>query len=121
MVDNLRYNPLSLKNHCLQYIILYLEQFPINSLALLPLFTRREILWNLDVCRLEKTPFTDGIEMEEYWNEKPRVDLKDAYCGCSVSNIKWSFTTPRDQPLTFSAKELCYAYVVNSVMMTRSH
>ena len=89
MAYDCRQNPLSLQSHCLQYIILNLEQFPNNSLCLLPLSIRKELLWSLtiaDVCSLEKTAFTKGIEMEEYWREKPRVHEEDIYG-------KWPFTT----------------------------
>ena len=63
-------HPAPLYQQCFQYILMNLEQFPIASLALLPLKIRWNLLWNLplaDVCQLEITQFTSGMCMEKYW------------------------------------------------------
>ena len=67
----------SLQDQCLLFIVGYLfesnkgeEGIPISLLALLPLSIRRQLLLLLpviDVCRLENTPFTHGIAMDEIW------------------------------------------------------
>ena len=61
----------SLVHHCQHYIVMYLEEFPVSHLSLLPLSTRRDLLWRLpvaDVClRLENTDFTTGLNMEFFW------------------------------------------------------
>ena len=57
------------------YIMMHLEEFPVRGhLSLLPLSTRKELLYHLpiaDVClRLdsENTEFTAGIDMAAFWN-----------------------------------------------------
>ena len=50
---------------------MHLEEFPVSHLCLLPLSTRRNLLWRLpvaDVCLLlENTDFTTGLNMESFW------------------------------------------------------
>ena len=60
----------SLIQQCQSYIVMHLEEFPINHLSLLPLFTRKDLLWQLplaDVCHLEGTKFAKGLDMAAYW------------------------------------------------------
>ena len=61
----------SLVDQCQHYIAMHLEKFPTSYLSLLPLRIRRVLLWRLpiaDVCLLENTEFTEGIQdMAEYW------------------------------------------------------
>ena len=60
----------SLIQQCQTYILMHLEDFPIGHLSLLPLSTRKTLLWQLplaDVCQLEDTKFTEGLDMEAYW------------------------------------------------------
>ena len=112
-----QYNPLTLQRQSFQYIVMYLEQFPTSSLAQLPLSVRKDLLWSLpiaDVCQLEKTSFISGIEMEAYWNEKPRVNQDVMY-----NDIDWPFTSPI-QPLDLPAKEWCYGMVAHNILMTSS-
>ena len=50
---------------------MHLEQFPVDFLALLPRRTPEQLLWNLpvaDVCLLEVTQFTNGMNMDDYWS-----------------------------------------------------
>ena len=59
-----------LVSQCQHYIAMHLEVFPVSHLSLLPLSTRRDILWRLplaDVCQLEDTNFTQGLDMTAYW------------------------------------------------------
>ena len=63
----------SLAQQCHTYIMMHLEEFPVRGhLSLLPLSTRKELLYHLpiaDVCpRLENTEFTAGIDMAAFWN-----------------------------------------------------
>ena len=54
---------------CQYYILMHLEEFPVSYLSLLPLSTRKELLWQLpvaDVCLLEDTKFTEGLDMAAY-------------------------------------------------------
>ena len=52
----------SLAQQCHTYIMMHLEELPVRGhLSLLPLSTRKELLYHLpiaDVCRLENTEFT---------------------------------------------------------------
>ena len=62
--------PAPLRLQSLLFIIGHLDQYRNETLALLPLRTRRELLLNLpviDVCRLEGSGVTDNIDMEEVW------------------------------------------------------
>ena len=68
--------PVSLKLQCLLYIIGHSifniddGTLPINSLGLLPRFIRIKLLHLLpavDVAKLEDTPVTNGISMDEVW------------------------------------------------------
>ena len=63
----------SLAQQCYTYIMMHLEEFLVRGhLSLLPLSTRKELLYHLpiaDVClRLENTEFTEGIDMAAFWN-----------------------------------------------------
>ena len=73
-------HPAPLYQQCFQYILMNLKQFPIASLALLPLKTRWNLLWNLslaDVCQLEITQFTSGMCMEKYWQTIVHTDVAE--------------------------------------------
>ncbi len=65
--------PLSLENQCLLHLICHLEEYTPETLASLPLHLRRRLLPNLpamDICQLEDTAVTDGIDMEvSVWKE----------------------------------------------------
>ena len=60
----------TLQQQCMWFILMYLEELPPSYLALLPLSIRKEIITRLpiaDVCRLEETPFVDGLDLKPYW------------------------------------------------------
>ena len=62
--------PAPLRLQSLLFIIGHLDQYRNETLAFLPPRTRRELLLNLpviDVCRLEGSGVTEGIDMEEVW------------------------------------------------------
>ena len=55
----------SLVQQCQFYILMHLEEFPIDYLSLLPLATREALLWQLpiaDICQLQDTKFAEGLE-----------------------------------------------------------
>ena len=63
-------NPVSLQNQCLIYIICFLELFPVDYLALLPVTVRQRLLENLppaDICRLEQTKFAEDLASDGIW------------------------------------------------------
>ena len=63
-------DPLSLKDQCLLHMICHLEDYSPDALALLPTRHRRTLLQNLpvvDICRLEGTAVTGGIDMSDVW------------------------------------------------------
>ena len=65
-----------LGEQCSHYILMNLEQFSPVSLALLPLTVREEFLQCLpvaDLCRLEHTAFTDGVNMDDHWRQRTTV------------------------------------------------
>ena len=61
----------SLARQCHYYILMHLEELPINQFSLLPLSMRKDLLWQLplaDICLLrEDTKFSDGLDMEAFW------------------------------------------------------
>lgn len=72
--------PAALHQQCFQYILMFLEQFSIRLLSLLPLRIRQQLLWNLpiaDVCLLEATQFTNGMNMEDYWSMIVHTSIQD--------------------------------------------
>ena len=59
-----------LEELCYQHILGTLEEYPVETLALLPAGIRTHMLSNIpvmDVCRLEETSFTFGLEMNLIW------------------------------------------------------
>ena len=67
----------SLTNQCRTYILMHLEEFPVGYLSLLPLSEREWLLQRLpiaDVCLLEDTAFTNGIDMASYWRPPSELD-----------------------------------------------
>ena len=71
----------SLQEICLTHILWTLKEYPVDVLALLPKAIREEILYNLpivDICRLEDTQFTSGIDMDSIWKElyKRHIDAE---------------------------------------------
>jgi hypothetical protein len=77
---------------------MHLEKIPITSLALLPLKTRWNLLWNLplaDVCLLETTQFTNGMIMDDYWKTVVSTDVAElgshSECmDCILDKASWS-------------------------------
>ena len=62
--------PAPLRLQSLLFIIGHLDEYGNESLALLPPRTRQTLLLNLpviDVCKLEGSGVTEGIDMEEIW------------------------------------------------------
>ena len=65
-------HPATLQLQCLLYIIGHLHDFTDDNLGLLPLSFRIKLLLLLpavDVAKLEGTPITHGISMDEIWKE----------------------------------------------------
>ena len=82
--------PLRLQTCCFRKLICDLETFPFESLALLPLKLRHELIKNLpavDVCQLEQSSFVEGLDMEDVWATisekcwlgKPPTQSKDIF------------------------------------------
>ena len=59
----------SLQMQCYMFIVGHLDELPSDVIALLPIGIRRKLLLlmlpALDVCKLEETPVTDGISMDD--------------------------------------------------------
>ena len=76
--DTLKMAPttVSLQNLCLIYIIRFLEFFPVDYLALLPVTVRQRLLENLppvDVCRLERSKFSEGLNIDGVWKQLSNI------------------------------------------------
>ena len=69
---------MSLSDRCLVDIATNLEDYSINELSLLPRSLRQELLTRLpipDLCNFEKTPLSEGVNMEEVWYAKCLLDV----------------------------------------------
>lgn len=113
-------SPMTLHQQCFQFILRHLEQFPCNSLALLPLKTCQQVLWSLpiaDVCLLEATQFTKDMTMDDYW--KAIIHTSDKDLGCHSVCLDCIQNTRLCSPCrwksivaSISAKEWVHAAVV---------
>ena len=93
----------SLQMQCYMFIVGHLDELPSDVIALLPIGIRRKLLLMLpalDICKLEETPVTDGISMDdEIWKLKCdseqrfkfgniTLSWKDSYfCGMSWGEL----------------------------------
>ena len=65
--------PVSLEDSCLAWLVNDLENYSLESLALLPLRLRYRLLTNLpvlDLCQLERTSVAVGVDLESIWKLK---------------------------------------------------
>ncbi len=83
----------SLEELCLTHVAMTMEQYSTDSLSLLPKGFRLQLLHKIpiiDVCRLEDTKFTTGIDMTSVWVEiyqqyiginryNPRLDSRESF------------------------------------------
>ena len=70
VADFIHTQDMTLKTQVILYLIGHLEDYSVDSLALLPPPLRRELLLNvpaLDVHKLEGTALFDGIDNEHIW------------------------------------------------------
>ena len=95
---------LSLQQTCLLFLIVFLDEFPPESLHLLPNRLRQELLHALppcDIWRLEETAFVDGLHMNRVWRqvyEKCGLgQVASALCGCRRGTIGSSAASNRQK------------------------
>ena len=120
-------HPAPLHQQCFQYILMNLEQFPIVSLALLPLKTRWNLLWNLplaDVCQLEITQFASGICMEKYWQTVVHTDVAElgGHSECIDCMLKKELCSPcrwKAMVEETTAKEWVYSVIAAEAITER--
>lgn len=65
--------PLHLQDLCLLVVINELETYPVELLASLPCWLRQRLLDNipvLDLCRLDHTSVTEGIDIKAVWHRR---------------------------------------------------
>ena len=111
--------PATLHQQCFDYILMGLDQLPFTSLALLPLKTRQQLLWSLpiaDVCLLEVTQFTKGMNMADYWSAIIHIDVEElgrhSEClDCRLENKLCSPCRWKTIIESTSAKEWVYAVI----------
>ncbi len=81
----------SLVQQCQHYIMMHLEEFPVSHLSLLPLSTRKDLLYQLpiaDIClRLENTDFTTGLDMAAFW-ESTYIDERAGMVADGDNDMK---------------------------------
>ena len=91
----------SLQMQCYMFIVGHLDELPSDVIALLPIGIRRKLLLMLpavDICKLEETPVTDGISMDdEIWKLK---------CDHDERSKKFS-TLVEDMTLTWKDFYIC--------------
>ena len=127
MFDAPTNHPAPLYQQCFQYILMNLEQFPIASLALLPLKTRWNLLWNLplaDVCQLEITQFASGMCMEKYWQTIVCTDVAElgGHSECIDCMLKKELCSPCRRKAMVeetTAKEWVYSVIAAEAITER--
>ena len=110
------YRVVPLSRQCYDYILMHLEELSIIQLCLLPLSTRKELLWQLpiaDICLLEETDFTQGLDMTAFW--------KFPWVGQSVSISSWGPDRDIEQYVkewdsTEYARAMVYGLVATSTL-----
>ena len=120
-------HPAPLHQQCFQYILMHLEQFPIASLALLPLKTRWNLLWNLplaDVCQLEITQFASGMCMDKYWQAIVHTDVAKlgGHSECIDCMLKKELCSPcrwKAMVEETTAKEWVYSVIAAEAITER--
>ena len=96
---------LSLVDQCFLYVILNLEEFPPNYLALLPRQIRKELLLSLpmvDICNLEETAVVEGIEMNDVWQSVRENRVADHVHLHPLSCYRWVAVNFASEPSFFS-------------------
>ena len=81
----------SLQMQCYMFIVGHLDELPSDVIALLPIGIRRKLLLMLpalDICKLEETPVTDGISMDdEIWKLKCGHKFELEYISMNSNEI----------------------------------
>ena len=109
----------SLVHQCQFYILMRLEEFPVDYLSLLPLSTRKAILWQLpltDVIELQDTPYAQGLEGEVV---KCLLERCDSYIGTAGED--WDVNRYieerwHDDTGMGYAREILYRQLVSSLL-----
>jgi len=130
---------LSLEETCFFYIMKTLEQYTIEELSLLPVKFREQLLLSLplvDVCQLEETRFTAGLDMEAIWEQLhndysnqsysfraliclslaggPNASSHYQYTSFAVIDRKYTAVASGKKSLsTATSEEECYVDLVN--------
>jgi hypothetical protein len=95
-------HPAPLQVQCLLSIVGNLDQFPSTALGLLPAHLRLKLLLLLpvvDVCKLEGTPLTDGLSMNDVWES-----LYYARMPIGVSEFKECLMEPKSFSESFGIR-----------------
>ncbi len=100
----------SLEELCLTHVAMTLEQYSTDSLSLLPKGFRLQLLHKIpiiDVCRLEDTEFTSGINIESVWTalHKEYIDT-----DCYGSRLDWRESFFRRLSVAIIRGERPYGY-----------
>ena len=108
----------SLVEQCQFFILMHLEEFPVSHLSLLPLSTRKTLLWQLpiaDVCQLQDTKFTKGMESEVIDYLLSHCDI---YVGTADEDLdveKYIEKRWRNKSMAY-AKEILYGQLATSLL-----
>ena len=99
----------SLQMQCYMFIVGHLDELPSDVIALLPIGIRRKLLLifpALDICKLEETPVTDGISMDdEIWKLK-----------CNEQSTRL-YRLGEDMTLTWKDSYLCETYYLDHLLL----
>ena len=80
--------PFSLQETCLLYLVGHLDKYTTDTLSLLPLHLRHQLLCRLsayDLTTLENTPVTKGLDESSYWKALLAYVKRVLYPKCDVA------------------------------------
>ncbi len=110
----------SLVQQCQFYILMHLEEFPVDYLSLLPLYSRKQLLWQMpiaDVCQLMDTRFTKGLETEvtEFIYSHFRYEDYYGIIDCGDKDVKHYIENRWDDDMAY-AREILYGQLVTGLL-----
>ena len=118
-MDGFAHNPASLQEHCLAYIIAFLEQFSPASLALLPPRFVSELASRLplaDLCLLENSAFASALDFKQLWSSICAKSLpKNSAESFYLESREWL----KELDIAPNSREFFLLYIANCALHSR--
>ena len=116
----MRLEALPLQKQCILYLLFHADEFPPSYLGLLPRRLRRDLLDCMsiaDVCRLEGTPFTDGISTKEIWMQvyNEIITKMQGFPLIAPYNYFWKIAQKHEQGYRESCYELISFLILHQI------